>query len=59
MRQDERGVFGGRLAFQVVEIVRRKPVPENVEGKIHTVGLLLLMALMIVIAMKDTIGLFK
>ena len=50
---------GGRLAFQVVEIVRRKPVPENVEGKIHTVGLLLLMALMIVIAMKDTIGLFK
>ena len=50
---------GGRLAFQVVEIVRRKPVPENIEGKIHTVGLLVLMALMIVIAMKDTIGLFK
>lgn len=50
---------GGRLTFQVVEIVRRKPVPENIEGKIHTVGLLVLMALMIVIAMKDTIGLFK
>lgn len=49
---------GGRLAFQVVEVVRRKPVPEHIEGKIHTVGLLLLMALMIVIAMKDTMGLF-
>lgn len=50
---------GGRLAFQVVEVVRRKPVPEHIEGKIHTVGLLVLMALMLIIAMKDTIGLFN
>lgn len=49
---------GGRLAFQIVEVIRRKPVPEHIEGKIHTVGLLLLMVLMIVIAFKDTIGIF-
>ena len=49
---------GGRLAFQVVEIVRRKPVSEQIEGRIHMIGLLVLMALMIIIALKDTIGIF-
>ena len=49
---------GGRLAFQVVEVIRRKPVSEQIEGKIHMIGLLVLMALMVIIALKDTIGIF-
>ena len=50
---------GGRLTFQVIEVIRRKPVSERVEGIIHSVGIIVLMALMLIIAMKDTIGLFN
>ena len=50
---------GGRLTFQVIEVIRRKPVSEKVEGIIHSVGIIVLMALMLIIAMKDTVGLFR
>lgn len=49
---------GGRLLFLVVEGVTRKPVNKNVEGYIHFVGLMLLLALMAVIFFKDIAGLF-
>ncbi len=49
---------GGRLVFQIIEMIRRKPVPVKVEGIIHMVGLVLLLILMVVVAVKDVIGLF-
>ncbi len=44
---------GGRLIFLIVEGIRRKPVPPEKEGLVHTVGLLALFALMIVITVSD------
>ncbi len=49
---------GGRLLFQLIEVVRRKPVPTEVEGMVHFAGLVLLMILFVVITFKDIIGLF-
>ncbi len=50
---------GGRLVFQLIEAVRRKPVSPNVEGYIHFAGLALLLLLMIIIAGKDILTLIK
>ena len=50
---------GGRLFFQFIELIFRKPVPVKIEGTIHTVGLLLLLLLMAVVTFKDVFGLFK
>ena len=49
---------GGRLAFQFAELIRRKPVRAEVEGYVHFAGLVALMILMVIIAVKDVIGLF-
>ena len=49
---------GGRLAFQFIELIRRKPVNRNVEGYIHFAGIVILMILMVLIAFKDVISLF-
>ena len=49
---------GGRLVFILIEAIFRKPVPAKYEGVIHAVGLILLFGLMIVITLKDIIGLF-
>lgn len=49
---------GGRLAFQVVELIRRKPLKPEIEGYVHFAGLAVLMLLMILITFKDVIGLF-
>jgi len=49
---------GGRLLFQLIELVCRKPIKREIEGYIHFAGLVLLMILMVVIAVKDVIGLF-
>lgn len=49
---------GGRLLFQLIELVRRKPVNRNVEGMIHFTGLVLLMILFVVITFKDIMNLF-
>lgn len=49
---------GGRLVFQLVELIRRKPVRAEVEGLVHFAGLVLLMILMVVVAVKDVITLF-
>lgn len=48
---------GGRLLFQVIELVFRRPVNRNVEGYIHFAGIVILMAFMIFIAVKDIITL--
>lgn len=49
---------GGRLMFQIIELIRRKPVNPNVEGVVHFVGFVLLMTLFVVITFKDIIALF-
>lgn len=48
---------GGRVVFVLLEIVRRKPLKENVEGYIHLVGLILLFLLMIIITFSDILKL--
>ena len=50
---------GGRLVFVLIEIIRGKPVPREKEGVVHTIGFLLLMALMIFVMFNDIIGLFS
>ena len=48
---------GGRLLFQLIELVRRKPVPTEIEGMVHFAGLVLLMILFVVITFKDIMSL--
>lgn len=49
---------GGRLLFQLIELLRRRPIDRNVEGMIHFAGMVLLMILFVVITCKDIISLF-
>ena len=49
---------GGRLFFLFIEMIRKKPIPAEKEGKVHTVGLILLLALMAVITISDIIKQF-
>lgn len=44
---------GGRILFLLIELIRRKPLNKEIEGKIHFAGILLLFALMILITFKD------
>jgi len=44
---------GGRLLFQLIEVVRRKPVSTKIEGMVHFAGFVLLMILFVVITFKD------
>lgn len=44
---------GGRLLFQIIELLRRKPVRPEIEGYVHFAGMVILMILMVVIAVKD------
>lgn len=50
---------GGRLVFLVIEGIRRKPVPARIEGTVHFVGIVILMALMVMITMKDIVTLIR
>ena len=49
---------GGRLFFQLIELIRRKPINRKYEGYIHAAGMLLLLALMVLITFKDIVKLF-
>ena len=49
---------GGHILFVIIEKIRGKRVDANIEGWFHTIGFLLLMLLMILITIKDIIGLF-
>lgn len=48
---------GGHLLLYIIEAVRRKPIPRAVEGTINFIGLLLILLLAVVIAVKDVIAL--
>ncbi|PKM95747.1 MAG: RIP metalloprotease RseP [Firmicutes bacterium HGW-Firmicutes-1] len=49
---------GGRLVFLIIEAIRRKPMNEEKEGKIHFIGYVLLMLLMVVVLFNDVRKLF-
>ena len=48
---------GGRLLFILLEMIFRKPVPQKFEAIVHAVGFALLIALMLVITLKDILAL--
>ena len=50
---------GGRFLMLLIEWIFRKPVPRKVESVINTVGLVLLLGLSLVIAVKDVWKLFS
>lgn len=49
---------GGRIFFRLIEIITRKKINPKIEGNIHALGLFLLFGLMIIVNIKDIIGLF-
>jgi regulator of sigma E protease len=44
---------GGRILFVVVEIIRGRPVSPEREGRVHLIGLLILLSLMAVVLVND------
>ena len=49
---------GGHILFLVIEAIKGSPVKPEVEEKIHGIGMLLLLLLMVVITINDIIKLF-
>ena len=49
---------GGHLLLYVIELIRRKPVKREIEGMINFIGLIVILALAVLIAMKDIYNLF-
>lgn len=49
---------GGRILFLAIEKIKGSPVKPETENKIHTIGFLLLMALMVYITFNDILRLF-
>lgn len=50
---------GGRLFFQLIELIFRRPVNRNLEGYIHFAGIMLLMLLMVFVTFQDISKIFK
>ena len=48
---------GGRLVFLLVEGIRRKPIPPEKEGMVHTIGFMLLLLLIVVFTYQDIVRL--
>lgn len=48
---------GGRFFLTILETVRRKKIPIHIEARIHQVGFLLLLLLVLLITIKDVRGL--
>jgi len=46
---------GGRFLFLMIEGIFRKPISREIENKINVIGIVLLMALMLVVVLKDII----
>ena len=44
---------GGQFFFIILEGIRRKPVPENVQAAFNSIGMSLLFLLMIVVTVSD------
>ena len=50
---------GGRLLFLIIEKLKGSPVNPKIENTIHTIGFMLLMALMIFISYNDILRILK
>lgn len=50
---------GSRAAFALYEWMRRRPIPPEREGLIHTIGFVILMVLMILVTYQDLVRLFR
>ena len=48
---------GGHLLLYVIEAIRRKPMKKELEGIINFLGLIILLALAVIISIKDIIAL--
>lgn len=46
---------GGRLVFLILEAIRGKAIPREMEATIHTIGLMLLLALMVFVMYQDIV----
>ena len=53
------GLDGGKLLIYIVEIIRKKPIDEKLEGKLSLAGFALIMLLTVVIMYNDILKLFK
>lgn len=49
---------GGHILFIIIEKIKKSPVSPDLENKIHAVGLMILMILMVIITFNDIIKLF-
>lgn len=49
---------GSRIVFQIIELIRRKPIKPEQEGIVHFVGFAALMLLMLVVTFNDIVKLF-
>ena len=49
---------GGRIVFQLFELIFRRPVPVKVEGFVNFLGFAVLMLLIVIVTCKDVAGLF-
>ena len=50
---------GGHILFIIIELIKGSPVNPDIENKIHTVFLILLMLLMLIITFNDVLRLFN
>lgn len=50
---------GGRFVFILIELIRGKPVKKEVEGYVHFVGIIVLMAFMLIVTFKDVWTIFR
>ena len=50
------GLDGGKILFLFIELIRRKPLKEEVEMKITLIGLALLLTFAIMVTVKDVIN---
>lgn len=48
---------GGRLIFILYEMIFKKPIPQKYESVVHTIGFAVLIGFMILILVKDVLGL--
>ena len=52
------GLDGGKILFTLVEVVRRKPMKRETEGKLTLAGFALLLFLMVIVTFNDVVNLF-
>jgi regulator of sigma E protease len=50
------GLDGGRILFVIIELIRGKPINPEAEGWVHTIGLVLLLGLVALIAINDIVN---